>query len=160
MLNEDGELDAKATEVKATVPLRRRVVGSGAAPTTAAAAGEGGATGSPSQRAATHSRLALRSMSSSSRVLAKLVLLVAIGLVFHGFMLFAVFDTYFISPIVHGMEAQSPDATPPAERLVLIVGASRGGNAAVFFFYHYCSVLVPCGDVSGGGGGGGGGGGL
>ena len=54
-----------------------------------------------------------------------LVAIVAVGLVFHGFMLFAVFDTYFISPVLHGMPAisSSNGTVPPADRVVIVVGA-------------------------------------
>lgn len=77
----------------------------------------------PAQRAP---RAARRTPPSGTVVCARLVLLLVVGLVFHGFMLFAVFDTYFISPVLHGMPAVTvPGAAgpPPARRAVFIVGA-------------------------------------
>ena len=46
--------------------------------------------------------------------------LVAAGVVIHVIFLKSVFDIYFMSPLVHGMTAQSINASPPARRLVLI----------------------------------------
>ena len=48
--------------------------------------------------------------------------LLAVGLVFHCIFIMAVFDTYFTSPVVGGMQSYSL-ARPEARRLVLIVGA-------------------------------------
>ena len=71
-----------------------------------------------SQPATTHAH-------STLGVRSGLVAIVAVGLVFHGFMLFAVFDTYFISPVLHGMPAisSSNGTVPPADRVVIFVGA-------------------------------------
>lgn len=53
--------------------------------------------------------------------------LIAIAVVFHLVYIFSIFDIYFVSPIVHGMEAFSIEKSTgnkaaPAKRLVLIVG--------------------------------------
>ena len=48
--------------------------------------------------------------------------LLAVGLVFHCIFIMAVFDTYFTSPVVGGMQSYSL-VRPEARRLVLIVGA-------------------------------------
>lgn len=49
----------------------------------------------------------------------------AIAVLFHLIYVYSVFDTYFTSPIVHGMQAyEVPADKAPAQRLVLFVGRS------------------------------------
>ena len=48
--------------------------------------------------------------------------LVGLGVILHAVYMLSIFDIYFKSPIVHGMDPVKPRFSPPAKRLVLIIG--------------------------------------
>lgn len=48
--------------------------------------------------------------------------LVVLGVVLHAVYMLSIFDIYFKSPIVHGMDLVTPRFKAPAKRLVLLVG--------------------------------------
>ncbi|KAI4351498.1 hypothetical protein L6164_005864 [Bauhinia variegata] len=57
--------------------------------------------------------------------------LVVLGVILHAVYMLSIFDIYFKSPIVHGMDPVTPRVTAPAKRLVLLV--ADGLRADKFF---------------------------
>eukprot|EP01018_Ginkgo_biloba_P022729 Gb_08705 [translate_table: standard] len=57
--------------------------------------------------------------------------LVVMGIVLHAVYMLSIFDIYFKSPIVHGMDPVAPRIKPPAKRLVLFI--ADGLRADKFF---------------------------
>lgn len=55
----------------------------------------------------------------------KLGSLLAIGFIFHLVYMLSIFDIYFRSPLVQGIESVQPTAVAPAKRVVLFVGTCR-----------------------------------
>ena len=48
--------------------------------------------------------------------------LVVLGVVLHAVYMLSIFDIYFKTPIVHGMDPVAPRFKAPAKRLVLLIG--------------------------------------
>ncbi|KAL9275345.1 GPI ethanolamine phosphate transferase 1-like protein [Drosera capensis] len=67
----------------------------------------------------------------TKRVKAKEKWLVVLGIILHAVYMLSIFDIYFKTPIVHGMDPVVPRLAPPAKRLVLLV--ADGLRADKFF---------------------------
>lgn len=48
--------------------------------------------------------------------------LVVLGVALHAVYMLSIFDIYFKTPIVHGMDPVTPRYSAPAKRLVLLIG--------------------------------------
>ena len=63
------------------------------------------------------------------------------GFLIHAIFFISVFDVYFRTPIIHGMEPQSSPLEPEAKRLVLII--ADGLRADTFFNYTNETTRAP-----------------
>lgn len=62
--------------------------------------------------------------------------LVILGVILHAVYMLSIFDIYFKTPIVHGMDPVKPRFKAPAKRLVLLVG--------MIFYQVLCLVICLC----------------
>lgn len=60
--------------------------------------------------------------------------LVVLGIILHAVYMLSIFDIYFKTPIVHGMDPVTPRFTAPAKRLVLLIGTA----------FLFCTLTVRC----------------
>lgn len=76
--------------------------------------------------------------------------LVILGVILHAVYMLSIFDIYFKTPIVHGMDLVSPRFLAPAKRLVLLVGKSFsfGLKDMIFIFKEVSSLLIFCFDFN------------
>lgn len=81
-----------------------------------------------------------RARKKTAKSIPGIAQLLALGLVFHLVYIGTVFDCYFTSPVVHGMqrykvEAHGAASTAKAKRVVLIVGNGRTLHARITLSY-------------------------
>ena len=69
--------------------------------------------------------------------------LVVLGVVLHAIYMLSIFDIYFKTPIVHGMDPVTPRFKAPAKRLVLMVGTFSRTPAVCFFDPANFTMLLP-----------------
>lgn len=68
--------------------------------------------------------------------------LVVLGIVLHAVYMLSIFDIYFKSPIVHGVDPVPPRFTAPAKRLVLLVGTLKLKTKNAQHLFHIMFILL------------------
>lgn len=58
--------------------------------------------------------------------------LVVLGVALHAVYMLSIFDIYFKTPIVHGMDPVAPRFSAPAKRLVLLIGKEDYNPCSLF----------------------------
>lgn len=68
--------------------------------------------------------------------------LVVLGVLLHAVYMLSIFDIYFKTPIVHGMDPVTPRFNAPAKRLVLLVGTYPIRTLRTMCLLHCLSEML------------------